>query len=260
MDDFYIDQKGLAAYYEVQWLDKLRLSGVSEQFESKSKYVPESFISSNHTQSVAKFIIDSLEAESINPIGALEVGAALGRNSYELVTNIPSISSVTVVEPSHRLLSNLKQILIDGTKCEFPYIKSLKELGCLDFDASTIAKACDHVSFTLIEAPFEPGVVKKEFDLTVCLNVLDQCESPKTLVNALMDATAFNGVLVLSCTYQWNKKHLKEESEAVNDINDYFGEGWAKLSEDEYEYKIRFNERYSLLFLSHIVAYKKVGS
>ncbi|KAB0460093.1 SAM-dependent methyltransferase, partial [Vibrio chagasii] len=54
MDDFYIDPKGLAAYYEVQWLDKLRLSGVSEQFESKSKYVPESFISSNHTQSVAK--------------------------------------------------------------------------------------------------------------------------------------------------------------------------------------------------------------
>lgn len=65
MDDFYIDPKGLAAYYEVQWLDKLRLSGVSEQFESKSKYVPESFISSNHTQGVAKFIIDALEAESI---------------------------------------------------------------------------------------------------------------------------------------------------------------------------------------------------
>nr|WP_275440585.1 SAM-dependent methyltransferase [Vibrio sp. Of7-15] len=249
----------MAAYYEVQWLDKLRSSGVSEQLESKSKYVPDSFISSNHTQNVAKFIIDSLEAESINPINALEVGAALGRNSYELVTNIPSISSVTVVEPSHRLLSNFKQILIDGTKCEFPYIKSLEELGYLDFDVSTIAKSCDHVSFTLVETPFEPGVVTKEFDLTVCLNVLDQCESPKILVNALIDATAFNGVLVLSCTYQWNKKHLKEESEAVNDINDYFGDGWEKLSEDEHEYKIRFNERYSLLFLSHIVAYKKVS-
>lgn len=259
MDDFYIDPKGLAAYYEMQWLDKLRLNGVSEQLESKSRQVPESFISSSHAQSVAQFVIDSLEAENITPINALEVGAALGRNSYELVTNIPSISSVTIVEPSQRLLSNFKQILIDGANCEFPYIKSLNELGYLDFDASSIAKACDHVAFTLIETPFEHGVVTEGFDLAVCLNVLDQCESPNTLVDALKEATALNGVLVLSCTYQWNKKHLKEESEAVNDINDYFSEGWKKLSEAEHEYKMRFNERYSLLFLSHIVAYKKVG-
>ncbi|MEJ2765941.1 methyltransferase domain-containing protein [Photobacterium sp. MCCC 1A19761] len=259
MDDFYIDQKGLAAYYEIQWLDKLRLNGVTEQLESKSRHVPESFIYSTHTQSVAQFIIEALEAENIAPNSALEVGPALGRNSFELVTNVPTISSVTVVEPSHRLLSNFKQIIIEGAKCQFPYIKSLNELGYLDFDASSIAKACDHVAFTLIEAPFEHGLVTKEFDLVTCLNVLDQCESPRAIVDALMDATALNGVLVLSCTYQWSKKHLKNESEAVDDINDYFGVNWEKLSEDEIEYKIRFNERYSLLFLSHVVAYKKVG-
>ncbi|UTV26614.1 methyltransferase-like protein 9 [Photobacterium atrarenae] len=259
MDDFYIDPKGLAAYYEIQWLDKLRLNGVTEQLESKSKHVPESFIESSHTQSVAQFVIEAIEAENIYPKSALEVGPALGRNSYELVTNIPTIRSVTVVEPSHRLLSNFKQIIIEGAKCQFPYIKSLKELGYFEFDASPIAKACNHVAFTLIEAPFEHGLVPKKFDLVICLNVLDQCESPKTIVEALMDATALNGMLILSCTYQWSKKHLKEESEAVDDINDYFGINWEKISEDEIEYKIRFNERYSLLFLSHVVAYKKVG-
>ena len=71
--------------------------------------------------------------------------------------------------------------------------------------------------------------------------------------------TDVNGILILSCTYQWSSKHLKDKSEAVNDINDYFGEGWVKLSEIDYEYKIRSNERYSLLFLLHAVAYQRVG-
>lgn len=259
MDDFYIDKKGLASYFEMQWLDKLRESGVTEQLESKSKRVPDSFISSEHSQNVARFVINVLGYENLSPKTVIEIGPALGRNSYELISNIPSINSVTAVEPSQRLLSNLKKILIDGAKCNFPYIKSLDELGIFEFDSSSIAEKCAHVDFTLIEAPFSHGVVDDHFDLTLCLNVLDQCESPKGLVEALKNATALNGVLVLSCTYQWNKKHLKVESEAVDDINDYFGEGWVQLSEDENEYKVRFNERYSLLFLSHVVAYKKIS-
>ncbi|MFS1487979.1 hypothetical protein BCU41_026285 [Vibrio lentus] len=121
-------------------------------------------------------------------------------------------------------------------------------MGNFEFDSSSIADKCAHVDFTLIEAPFSHGVVDDHFDLTTLLNVLDQCESPKGLVEFLKKGTALNGVLVLSCTYQWNKKHLKVESEAVDDINDYFGEGWVQLSEDENEGQVRFNERYSLLF------------
>ncbi|MEZ9408243.1 hypothetical protein AB4201_00585, partial [Vibrio lentus] len=60
MDDFYIDKKGLAAYFEMQWLDKLRESGVTEQLYSKSKRVPDSFISSDHSQNVARFVINTL--------------------------------------------------------------------------------------------------------------------------------------------------------------------------------------------------------
>lgn len=260
MDDFYLDEKGLAAYYEMQWFDKLRESGVVEKLESKSKRVPDSFISSEYTKNVAQFIIKAIRDENVSPKKIIEVGPALGRNCYELINNLPSINSVTVVEPSQRLLSNFKKIIMDGAKCDFHYIKSLNERGYLDFETSLISEACAHVDFTLIEAPFAPGVVDERFDLAMCLNVLDQCDSPKSLVEALKGATASNGVLVLSCSYQWNKKRLKVESDAVDDINDYFGDGWVRLSEEEHEYKIRFNERYSLLFLSHIVAYKKVSS
>lgn len=258
MDDFYLDQKGLAAYYEMQWLDKLRENGVFEPLESKSKSVPDSFISSEHPQQVSRFIINTLRDGDVSPEKVIEVGTALGRNCYELVNNINSIKSVTVVEPSQRLISNFKQILINGTQCDFPYIKSLHDIGYVQFETSAIAESCEHIDFTLIEAPFVSGVTDQKFDLVMCLNVLDQCESPLDLLAALKDATAVNGVLVLSCTYQWNKKHLKDESEAVDDINNYFGSRWVKLSEGEHEFKIRINERYSLLFLSHIVTYQKM--
>jgi len=35
MDDFYLDQKGLAAYFEIQWLDELRGQGLQQVLVSK---------------------------------------------------------------------------------------------------------------------------------------------------------------------------------------------------------------------------------
>lgn len=258
MDDFYIDQKGLAAYFELQWLDKLRDDGVKERLHSKSRSVPDSFVSCDYSKAVACFIRDAFERASISPETILEVGPALGRNCYELIKHSADIKSITVVEPSHRLLSNFKQILVDGNGCDFTYINSVNKIGSFHFRTASISRECSHIEFCLIEAPFERGVVEEKYDLAICLNVLDQCESPNDVVNALKEATAINGILVLSCSYQWNKKHIKNELEAVDDINDYFGVGWEKLSEDDNEYRIRFNERYSLLFLAHIVAYRKV--
>ncbi|MFM2485205.1 methyltransferase domain-containing protein [Celerinatantimonas yamalensis] len=259
MDDFYLEQKMLAAYFEMQWLDKLRDDGIDERLKSESKFVPDSFITSDYPQNIAEFIKRAAADGSIAPRTVLEVGAALGRNCYELAKNFSAIEAITVVEPSHRLLSNFKRILIDGKDCEFPYIKGLTERESFHFQTAAITQVCSHINFSLIEAPFVQGVVDGQFDLSICLNVLDQCDSPQAIVDALKAATALNGILVLSCSYQWQKKHLKNMDEAVDDINTYFGDGWLALAEDDHEYKIRMNERFSLMFLTHVVAYKKVA-
>jgi len=257
MDDFYIDEKGLAAYFEIHWLDKLREFDITDTLESKSKVVPDSFVSSDYSLAVAHFIKQTLKEKSISPQNVLEIGPALGRNTYELVQAIPSIDSVTIVEPSQRFLTNLKNILIDGTGCEFSYIRSLNELRSFRFNTDRITEDCKHVNFNLLGEAFDLNVVDRKHDLTVCLNVLDQCESPSKIVNALKDATDNTGVVILSCSYQWNKKHLKIQSEALDDINEYFDDKWLKLAEDDHEYRIRINERHSLLFLTHIVAYQR---
>ena len=96
----------------------------------------------------------------------------------------------------------------------------------------------------LLDEPFDSSTVAASYDLTVCLNVLDQCESPMKIVEGLMNSTRAGGVLVLSCSYQWSKAHLQNSDEAVTDINSYFNADWKKLNEAEIEYRFRYNERY----------------
>lgn len=259
MDDFYIDKKGLAAYFEIEWLDKLRELGVEDPLESKSKAVPDSFVASNYNNQIDGFINQTFEEHAFAPNSVLEIGPALGRNCYNLVSSFPSINEITVVEPSARFLSNFKDILIGGCGCDFHYIKDVNDLGVIWFDTISIAKECSHIKFSLLDQAFGHSVVKEKHDLTICLNVLDQCESPTSVMEALKLATLKDGILVVSCSYQWNKKHLVNKYEAVDDINAYFDEGWVKLSEDEHEYRLRFNDRYSKLFLTHVVAYKKLS-
>jgi hypothetical protein len=258
VDDYYLDEKGLAAYFEVQWLDKVREAGFAEPLQSSSKQVPDSFIQSPFFVSTAELINNSLAEAKLMPVTMLEVGPALGRTCYELVKSNSTLSDITLVEPSARLLSNFKNLLTVPGVHTFPYIKGLKELAWLDFNTSGIASECSHVNFVLVDQPFDSSTVDASYDLTVCLNVVDQCESPMKVVEGLMNSTRAGGVLVLSTTYQWSKAHLLDGDEAVDDINSYFNSDWKKLNESDIEYRFRHNERYSKLFLSHVVVYQRV--
>ena len=256
-NDDYIDERGLASYFEAQWLDKLREIGYHEILQSKSKLVPDRFIESSFFREVSNFIGDCcIEAELI-PENMLEIGPSLGRVCYDLIKQNASLKEVSVVEPSRRLLSHFEKIIINGGEYRFPYIVSVNHLAWLRFDTTLIAQACEHIKFQCINEPFVSDTVSDCYDLTVCLNVLDQCESPSAIVQALHQATKSGGIVVLSCSYQWSKKHLNDFNEAIDDINDYFNTGWQKIGESELDYKFRFNERYALLFLSHVVVYKK---
>ncbi len=259
MNDYYVDDRGLAMFFETHWLDVLRDHGNQSVLESKSRHVSDRFIISNHFNEVAQSINNSLLINNIHPQKLLEVGSSLGRSSYEMIKAHGGIKNVTAVEPSQAFMKTYKDILLKGHKIDFTYIKSRQQLGHITFDSSPIAKVCADVKFELINKEFDSHTVDEQFDLVVSLNVLDQCPSPNTIVNALKHSVKVGGVLCLSCTYQWNKKHLLDSSEAVNDINDYFEENqWKCLSQHEHDYKFRFSERFSRLFSAHLVVYQKL--
>ncbi|MGF1686155.1 SAM-dependent methyltransferase [Photobacterium japonica] len=258
MDDYYCDKRGLAAYFEAMWLDKVRELGIEDTLSSVSKTVPDSYIMSPFYSAASAFILDCCEKAGLTPQTYLEVGPALGRTSYELFTQLPSIHAAWIVEPSSRLLTYYQHLLVKPVHCAFPYIESMKTLGRLAFDTTPFVAACEHVDFHCINQPYTPETLLHPVDLSVCLNVLDQCPSPLTIVQSLKKDTQQHGVVVLSNSYQWQKKHLLDPDEAVDDINVYFEEAaWEKLGETELNYQFRFNERYSKLFCIHLVAYKK---
>ncbi|GHA60648.1 SAM-dependent methyltransferase [Photobacterium aphoticum] len=258
MDDYYCDKRGLAAYFEAMWLDKVRALGVDEPLSSASKTVPDSYIISPFYPAASQFIIACCQRAALTPHTYLEVGPALGRTTYELATHFPSLHTAWIVEPSARLLSYFQHLLLQPAHCTFPYIESINTLGRLSFDTTPLFNDCAHVHFHCFNQVYTPDTLMHPVDLTICLNVLDQCPSPQTIVDGLKKDTRSGGVLILSNSYQWQKKHLQNPEEAVDDINTYFSLGeWEKLDEIELPYAFRFNERYSKLFCIHVVAYKK---
>jgi len=257
--DYYVDDKGLAMFFETHWLDKVRELGNHSQLNSNSRHVSDDFIIIRHFNEVADHIQKTFKQYHFKPSSLLEVGSSLGRTSYEMIVRNPSLKNVTAVEPSKAFIDAYKDILIEGKQINFSYIKSRKEVDSFKFNASVLAQGCKGVEFKLINQEFDNNTVNEEFDLVVCLNVLDQCPSPTTIVNALKNKVKPGGVLCLSCTYQWNKKHLLDFTEAVNDINEYFFESqWKRLSQYENEYRFRFAERYAHVFFSHLVIYQKI--
>jgi hypothetical protein len=99
---------------------------------------------------------------------------------------------------------------------------------------------------------------RDQYDLVYCLNVLDQCSNPIEIIQSAMTCTKLDGVLALSCSYQWSKKHLQDLREVVTDIKSYFDDSWELLEEIDLDDKFRFNERYSKLFSCHVVLFKKI--
>lgn len=260
LDDFYLDERGLASYFECSWLDKFRELGNTTPLTSASGCIPEEFIGSKFFTNVANLVFDNARDNLSASQDMLEIGPALGRICYQTLQRFPSITSVTVVEPSKRLIENFRKLLVEGQLTSFPYIHSLRELMHIDVDSRGIADDCSHVDFTLINEPMQSDTVKRQFDLVYCLNVIDQAATPAEIVNAAMACTKTTGVLVLACSYQWSKKHLENLEDAVSDINQYFDSSWEKIADADFDYKFRFNERFSQLFCSHVVMYRKMAS
>jgi SAM-dependent methyltransferase len=249
--DFYIDERWLSSYFEKDWFDQVLLQSPKvefhfPQFELSNLYSP------YHEQFV-EFISNILETESIRPKSLLEVGSALGRTYFECSQRITSLENATLVEPSQNLARTFLKIFKEGHS--FSILKKFKDTQEVYFDPSEIRTRID-LPFELVNKPYEDlGEKMPMHDLVICSNVIDQCKEPEKLVDFLKECVIPNGVLALSCTYQWNDKYVSDEFQ-LDDIKKFFLD-WKCLGETNVEFKCRRNERYWLTFLSHVVLLQK---
>lgn len=257
--DFYLDQRWLASYFEKDWFDKV--------IENKGGNLPifeyprfeQSILYSDYHERFVKFISKAvLSSPNKTPTTLLEVGSSLGRTFYEICKSLKSIRSATLVEPSQNLFDGFHRIFETQHNQCFNVLMGNKDLIEIAFDSREIQSACDGVDRKLINLPYEK--ISKEIlphDLVICSNVIDQCKEPRALVDLLKQKTTKNGFLAMSCTYQWNDKHVQDPNDMLTNIKLLFDDNWKLVGETDIEFKCRRAERFWQTFLSHVVVFAR---
>ena len=255
--DFYLSQTGLAAHFEKEWADLL-LNSKNTHFE----FVPFELkhLSQGDSVLVAKTLLEIIKKDSIKPESYLEIGPGLGRAFYEIVKETPSLHKGQLVEPSKHLATTLKNLFLVKSASVFPVIFGNEYLSEVSIDPVQVREPFQNFDLEIINGQFNEETNKLEMsDLVLCLNVIDQCKNPKELLDLVKAKTSPNGILAISCTYQWRKNFLGINKPPFKNLRSQFGEEWEVLKEEELPFSIRINERFWYTFLSQVLYLKRKG-
>lgn len=255
--DFYLDKQWLASYFEKDWMDKLIEQNADKNLKFHFPRFNSSNLYSSYHERFVSLIRSASDKVSAKPTSVLEIGSSLGRTFYEIAKSFSSVENAVLVEPSENLVNTFKKVFLSEKLNQFPTLFKYKDIEDVSFDASKIRNSCAHIHLEVLDKKYDELSGLGPFDLVVCSNVIDQCESPHSLVQMLKDKVSPNGLLAISCTYQWNDKYFKSNDEQITDIKDLFDNEWLLLGEDEIEFRCRRNERHLLTFMSHATVLQK---
>ncbi len=249
--DFYLNDRGLAAYFEKDWGDH----ACPKAFHF-APFNPAQLYSPYHEQST-KLLLGAMDSVGARPATMLEIGASLGRNFFEVCSVVDTLRAAKLVEPSKLLFDGQRRIFEGDPRPKFNTLVGLGDFAEVTLDAAPIRTACSKVDVTALNIPFQELKLKDTFDLVVCSNVIDQCKNHFALVDLLKERTAPGGLLLFSCTYQWQSKYIGNAVREITNINDLFRGGWRCLAEDNIPFHVRANERHWLSFLAHASVFQK---
>ena len=85
-----------------------------------------------------------------------------------------------------------------------------------------------------------------------------QCQYHLKLVDFLKTSVNPDGILVLSCTYQWQNKYIGNAGYQIKDINELFDSRWLQLNQTNLPFQCRVNERHWMNFMSHVGVFQKL--
>ncbi len=259
--DFYLDERGLAAYFEKDWIDHIDPAALTEAFRF-APFAPAELSSAACHVELAKLVHAAVVASGIAPVSLLEIGASLGRGFFEVSKKLNTLKRAKLVEPSAHLFGGLKSIYQGSDSAKFSVIKGFGEFTQISLATAPMRKQGAGIEFEMLNVPYEElagaGRTPATHDLVVCSNVIDQCKDPRTLAEVCKSAVAPGGLLALSCTYQWQNKYTGNAVKLIDNIHELFGPGWKFFGEANIPFQVRSNERYWLRFLSHAVVYQNL--
>ena len=253
--DFYVEEKGAAAYFEREWADLIVASGAEFGF-AYPRFEPQR-IACDHSARVMELLARGLHAAGARPARVLEVGASVGRGAYELVRAVPSVEHLVMLEPSENLRKLCHGVLTNTGARRYPVLRGAG-LGQVEFDSEQVARAMAHVNWELRGDSFEQaGDVDPPPDLVICMNVIDQVRDPWALVSFLWRAVPPGGFLLISCTYLWRTRYLSARMPPPSNLRDAFLLGWELIEEGEVMFHGRERERAWRSYLSHTLLLRR---
>jgi SAM-dependent methyltransferase len=255
--DFYLHDRALAGYIEKDWYDHILKSDPRRPAFEFAPFQQDQLYSDYHERLI-QFLLAATHKTEFKPRQLLEVGSSLGRTFYEVCSQIKSLKSATLIEPSELLYAEFGKIFEGGDSARVSVLKGNLHLQEVQLATAPIKAACAGVDVVRINKPFQKiDIDLGKFDLVICSNVIDQCTDHLELVDFLKRSASPSGIVLLSCTYQWSDKYIGNASDPVKDINDLFDSRWTFLGETNLQFRLRVYERYWMSFLSHVVAYQK---
>jgi hypothetical protein len=261
--DFYLNERSLAGYFEKDWFDHVLRTKQNDSSSFTFAPFDPSLLYCSYHEKFVNLLKQQLDLLGFQPKSVLEIGSSLGRTYFELCQSLPSLQKAVLVEPSQRLSSSFIRLFQQGSDFErFDVLNGNSELKSMWLDTRPLKSAAARVKVELKQEPFQSlsGQTLGQSDLVLCSNVIDQCQQPLELVELLKSCTVENGVLALSCTYQWQDKYIGAGTRQIPNIKELFNGDWQLLNEANLPFQFRVYERYWMTFLSHVCIWRRLRS
>lgn len=258
LDEDYATPERLAIYLEIGWSDFLfetpdgaEASGGLPYPNPRRDRVPPSFPLGVAMLARSWAMEISFDARSL-----CDVGGAVGRTIFEFERQFSGLEHLVLVEPSKRFCEWARRLL--SSDCKLPEVPLVDRVGSPRWVAPRtrpppIPRAKERL--TIVNETLERYQPQSGFDLITCLNVVDRHPCPAEVVNSIGRLMNDDGLLVLSCPFDFDQKSTPDVGTWIDDLNTLFAgtSSWSHVGEDELFYEFRSFNRSWTRFSAQVV-------
>lgn len=258
LDEDYATPQRLAIYLEIGWSDFLFGTGESSDPDKRVRdpnplrdRVPPSF-----PIAVAKLAQQWIADASLDIRSFCDVGGATGRTVFEFDGRFPGLEKLVLVEPSRRFCDWAQRLL--SSDDELPDVPLVNRAGSPKWLAaksrpSAVARARERL--TIFNGTLERFLPQSGFDLVTCLNVTDRHPCPRELVRGIGRLMNDEGLLILSCPFDFHETSTPNPDSWIDDLNTLFvgSDSWSHVGQDELFYEFRSFNRCWTRFSTQVV-------
>lgn len=262
MADSYATTDRLAIYLEIGWSDYLiepkATSATAEHLPYPNPL--EDYVLPHFPIRVAKLARSWADQQGSTIKSYCDVGGATGRTVFEINGNFSGLERLALIEPSRTFCTWAERLLKTGDELpEFPAMLRAGRPALIKAHNRPPPLPDANARLSIVNTTLERYQPSAKFDLVTCLNVVDRHPYPRTLIGSLANILADDGLLVISCPFDFRVETTPDRGDWIDDLKDLFGRSgsWTCVGEEQIYYEFRSSNRKWTRFASQIVCMRR---